>query len=351
MKLKLLLIPLLAAVIAGGGIYYWHHSHHNQHTNTPTHQHTKLYHCPMHPTYTSDKPGQCPICGMNLVPIEEEKPDSEAEKQSSANEQKTDAHADRTDVTISFERQQMIGVKTGTIKKAPAIKEIRTVASVSFNPELAVAQTEYLEAKELGQESLISAAHDRLLVLGMNDGDIKTLKEVQRSRFLPDKDSWIYPVIYEYELPYVKQGQTVDIELPGNKSYAGIVRSIDTVIDPMTRSARLHVEIKTDGQKINPYSFGSAKIKIDLGEKILIPKSAIIASGERNLAFMVHEGTHFMPMEVKLGAELGDYYVLEDGLNEGDTVVTSANFLIDSESKLKAAIGGATGGGGGGHKH
>jgi Cu(I)/Ag(I) efflux system membrane fusion protein len=346
MKYRNIIFILLSVLIAGGTFYYfWHH----QRTNAPTHQHTNvLYHCPMHPTYTSDKPGQCPICGMNLVLIEEESEVRSSEFEVDDNEQKA---TDRTSITIPFERQQMIGVKTDTIKKAPAVKEIRTVASVSFNPEIAVAQTEYLEAKKLGDESLTSAAHDRLLVLGMNDEDIKTLKAAQRGRFLPDKDSWIYPVIYEYELPFVKLGQAVDIELPGNKLFTGIVRSIDTVIDPMTRTARLHVEVKTDGQKINPYSFGSAKIKADLGEKLLIPKSAIIASGERDLAFMVHEGTHFMPTEVKLGAELSDFYVLEDGLNEGDTVVTSANFLIDSESKLKAAIGGAVGGGGGEHKH
>ncbi|PIR17197.1 MAG: hypothetical protein COV46_05250 [Deltaproteobacteria bacterium CG11_big_fil_rev_8_21_14_0_20_49_13] len=350
---------ILAVLISSGGAYYWYYSHNagDSRTYALTHLRTPLYHCPMHPTYTSDKPGQCPICGMNLVPVILNE-QSEVKDLPNTTEQgdfsppeaaQNDKRADRTSVTISLDRQQLIGVKTDIIKKAGAIKEIRTVASVAFNPELAVAQTEYLEAKKMGDNSLASAAHDRLIILGMNDKEIKNLKKAQRGLFLPGKDALIYPIIYEYELPFVKTGGDVTVELPGNRTYKGIIRSIDTVIDPATRSARLHVEIKDVSDTLNPLSFGNAKIKIALGERLLVPKSAVISTGERNIIFMVHDGTHFMPMDIKLGAELEDNYVVEDGLSEGDTVVTSANFLIDSESKLKAAIGTAEGGGG--HKH
>ena len=348
MKTKIIIISVaLAALFLGGGVFYWH-----QHKIPPNPPLEKgghaLYHCPMHPSYTSDKPGSCPICGMDLVPVET--PPSPPATTPSAGGQPSpqggEGESDRASVTLSLERQQLIGVKTDVVRKAKAIKEIRTVASVAFNPELSLAQTEYLEAKKMGDASLTAAAHDRLVILGMNDAEIKNLKKAQRGLTLPDKNSWIYPVIYEYELPYVKTGQDVTIDLPGNRTFEGTVKSIDTVIDPMTRSARLHVKIKDAAEGLNPLSFGNARIKIDLGEKLLVPKSAVISTGERNIAFVVYEGTLFMPMDVKLGAELTNDYIVEEGLSEGDTVVTSANFLIDSESKLKAAIGG-----GGEHRH
>ena len=325
-KIIILIAAISAVVIGGAGFYYWHYTGERR---TTSHESQPLYHCPMHPAYTSDKPGSCPICGMDLVPIEEEKRGKDG------------------GVTISMERQQLIGVKIDTIKKSPAIMKIRTAATSAFNPDLAIAQREYIEAKKIGEASLVEAAKERLILLGMNEEEIKQLKGVQKGLYLPSKDSWIYPVVYENELPYLKTGQKVAITFNDGKKAEGIVRSIDSVIDPMTRTARLHVELK---EKIRPSAFGAANIEIDLGERLLLPKSAVMNTGERSIAFMVHEETHFMSMEVKLGAELADDYVLEEGLSEGDAVVTSATFLIDSESRLKSAIGKASNGGGE-HKH
>jgi Cu(I)/Ag(I) efflux system membrane fusion protein len=300
----------------------------------PTHDHgqTAMYYCPMHPNYTSDKPGQCPICGMNLVPMENKKDETK----------KSD---DGAGVTIPLEKQQLIGVKTTVLKKQDATKEIRTLGRVAFNPELAIAQTEYLEAKKTGDKSLVKASAERLTLLGMNKESIAGLKEIQKNLYLPSKKSWIYPIVYENELPLLKTGQTVDIVLKNGAGLKGTVRSIDSVIDPQTRSARLHVEVDNNGLDISPDMYGTATIKIGLGEKLVVPKSAVISTGERNVAFMVHDGTHFMPMDVKLGAELKDDYVVDAGLEEGDTVVISATFLVDSESKLKSALQGS------GHKH
>lgn len=329
MKIKIIIAVIVVILFGGAGFYFWHH-HKNLRTHALTHSRTSLYHCPMHPAYTSDKPGQCPICGMDLVPVEEEKGDSPH------SEGGLSPFSDRADVTISLERQQLIGVKTAEVKMGNAIKEIHTVATAAFNPDLAIAQREYLEAKKIGDTSLIDASRDHLIHLGMNEQEIKELKNVQKGLYLPNHGSWIYPVIYEYELPYVKIGQNVIIKLNDGTETNGTVRSIDSVIDPATRSARLHVEVKDKG--INPSAFGSAEVMIELGEKLLVPKSAVITTGERNIVFMVHDGTHFMPMDIKLGAELDDDYVVEGGLNVGDVVAVSANFLIDSESRLKAAI-------------
>lgn len=324
MKIKILIVILLAIVSVTG--LYSCHKHSEDESRVTSHESRHLYYCPMHPSYTSDKPGQCPICGMNLVPMKEEKPEAKPDKE-------------QTSVSISVERQQLIGVKTAILKKDIAIKEIRTLGGVAFNPDLAVAQTEYIEAKKMGDTGLTRAAKERLFVLGMNDEEIKNLKAVQKNLYLPDKKSWIYPIVYENELPLIKFGQDVNVTLKNGAELKGVVKSVDSIINPVTRSARLHVEVDNGGTKVLPDMFGSAIVKIDLGNKLLIPKSAVISTGERNIAFMVHDGTKFMPVDVKLGAELKDDYVLESGLKEGDTVVTSATFLINSESKLKEAFG------------
>lgn len=345
-KPYIIIFLFIVSLASVGGAYYWHHSHHGRSNESriTIHESRHLYHCPMHPNYISDKPGECPICGMDLVPVEEEEHEA-----GDAKREGDSKSSDRASITVSLDRQQLIGVKTKTIKKGEAILMIRAVATAAFNPDMAVAQREYLEAKKMHDASLTEAAKERLIVLGMNEEEIKGLKNVQKGLYLQSKNSWVYPIIYEYELPYVKIGQEVIITFTNGKELGGIVRSIDSIIDHATRSARLHVEMKNEKGEISPSAFGTANIKIDLGEKLLVPKSAVITTGERNVIFMVNNETRFMPMDIKLGAELEDDYVVEEGLSEGDTVVTSANFLIDSESKLKAAIGET--GNAGGHKH
>lgn len=316
---------IVAGLLAGGA--YWHYHGGN------TASHEAAYYCPMHPTYTSDKPGKCPICGMELIPIKND--DSVATKSG----EEVDPLKERIGFTLSTDRQQLIGVKLSRVEKKDAVKEIRAAAQVAFDPQLAITQQEYLEAKRLGDEKIVKAARERLILLGMNDATIATLTSVQTNLYQSGKTSWIYPLVYEFELPYVKIGQSVDLTLLDGSTYNGIVRSVDPVLDPKTRTARVHVEMDNKGAVVRPESFATGIIKVNLGEKLTVPKSAVIITGRRNIVFVVHDGAHFMPKEVVLGPELQDEYVIESGLNEGDEVVTSATFLIDSESKIKASQG------------
>ena len=297
-----------------------------------------IYYCPMHPNYTSDRPGECPICGMTLVPMKKEAPKHEG----MTHEGMSAETKSQATVTISPERQQLIGVKKAIIKNQDAQWTIRTVGRVAFDPELAVTQREYIEAVRLGDRSLAEAARQRLILMGMSSEQIKGLKgQVQRNLYLPQKTAWVYPIIYEYDVPFVSIGQSVTVELPqGSGTREGIIRAIDPVIDQTTRTARLRLEVPNTDQALKPNMFINATITKDLGQKLLVPKDAVIDSGERKIVFVIHEGEQFMPHEVKLGAELSDSYIVESGLKEGDEVATAANFFIDAESKLKAALGG-----------
>ncbi len=333
-KIIFITIIALAVALSGGSIWYaathkgavYSHMHGAQQT---------IYYCPMHPNYTSDKPGECPICGMDLVPMkmDEKKQDT-----------KQEGHGM---ITIESDRQQLIGVKKTKIEMKDAKRTIRTVGKVAFDTELAVAQREYIEVKKTGDRGLAEAARERLTLMGMSDEQIRELKQVERNLYSPQKTAWVYPAIYENEFNLVQRGQTVKIELPsGTGMREGRIIAIDPVVDNQTRTARLRIEVPNDDGVLKPNMYVNAIIESGLGQKLLVPKDAVLSSGERNIVFVVHDDTRFMPHEVKLGAELEDDYVVESGINEGDEVVTGANFLVDAESKLKAALSGS-----GGHVH
>lgn len=295
------------------------------------------YTCPMHPHIHENTPGECPICHMRLVPVYKEMgtpaPSSEAPSSGSS-------------VTISPERQQLIGIKTEVAQKKLVTKEIRTVGRVAFDPDLAIAQREFLGIIK-NVPSLKPAAVSRLKLLGMSDEEILALEKRGRASselYLPGagESVWIYATLYQGELEAVKPGLEAAISFPSgsDKTFTGTVRAVDPVINPMTRSARARIEVPMAGGILRPDSFVNVFLKIDLGEAVTIPKSAVINTGTRQVAFVVHEDRNFQSRNIKTGAELGDEVVVLDGIQEGEMLVSSATFLVDSESQLKAAVSG-----------
>lgn len=300
------------------------------------------YTCPMHPFVHEEKPGSCPICQMKLVPVYKE---SSPPAPSPAPMQERGMPPKAEGVRISLERQQLIGVTTGPVEKKIVKKEIRTAGQVAFDPELAIAQREFVEiAKNV--PSLKPAATQRLKLLGMSDLEIDKLAKKGRPQtnlYLPEEGEslWVYAPLYEYEIPYVKVGDQATLTgVSLIKELEGTVRAIDRVIDPMTRSARARIEVPNAGGKVKPQGFLNTSIQVDLGEQLTVPKPAVIDTGSRQIVFVVHDGKNFEAREVKLGPEAGDDRVILEGVKEGEIVATSAAFLIDSESQLKAAVAG-----------
>jgi Cu(I)/Ag(I) efflux system membrane fusion protein len=119
-------------------------------------------------------------------------------------------------------------------------------------------------------------------------------------------------------------------------------------LDPDTRVLKARVEIPNPGLVLKPNMYGDAKMTYNIGKKLTVPESAVMQTGIRNYAFIQGKGELIVPYEVKLGARSSDgYYEVLSGLKAGEKVVTSANFLVDSESSLKAAFKEAAGG----HQH
>lgn len=303
------------------------------------------YTCPMHPHIHADKPGECPICHMSLVPVYKDGNGSTDSAPTS------DSKHEGPSVKISTERQQTIGITTEPVKRRGLTKVIRTVGEVAYDPILAVAQKEFVEIVK-NIPSLKKGAISRLKLMGMSDEEIKALGEKRKtdsSLYLPSKGGpmWVYAPLYRHEVPLVETGQKATLGLLATQErLEGIVRGIEPILNDMTRSAKARIEIKAASEQIRPGVFLDTRIEIPLGEKIAVPKSAVINTGTRQIVFVVHDGTHFQSREVAVGTETEDYWTVESGLEEGEIIATSSVFMIDSEAQLKAAVAGS-----GGHQH
>ena len=157
---------------------------------------------------------------------------------------------------------------------------------------------------------------------------------------------WAEADIYESDIPYVKVGMPVTLTLsywPG-KSFQGEVSFLYPYLDAQTRTLKARLNIKNPELLLKTEMYADAHLMYDLGEKLALPEAALMQTGTRSYVFVAGEGDEIRPVEVTVGTRSEGYYALLSGLNAGDRVVTSANFLVDSESSLKAALQSVTGG-------
>ncbi len=334
-------------------------------------------------------------------------------------------------VHISPERQQLIGVRFGTVAKQPLQKVIRTVGRIEtdekrigivspkiggwieelyvdftgrfvrageplltiYSPELVATQEEYLLALTAkrdwakspfaeiaeGGSLLAESARRRLRLWDISDAQIQALEEsrepkktltlyspftghvlekmVNKGQFVDAGMAlfkiadlsvvWLIADIYEYELPAIRLGQAATIRMayfPG-ESFTGKAIYIYPTLDPQTRTARVRYEFANPQGKLKPEMFTTVEILVRLGERLAVPEGAVIDTGVRQVVIVDRGAGTFEPREVRLGVKAGEVFEVLEGLAAGERVVTSANFLIDSESKLKEAVGGM------GHQH
>jgi len=156
---------------------------------------------------------------------------------------------------------------------------------------------------------------------------------------------WVYVDIYEYEVSYVQVGQAATVRLsyfPG-KTYSGRVTYVYPTLDPKTRTIRVRLEFPNPDFGLKPEMYADVELKVDYGVQTLVPSEAVLDSGVRQIVFLAQPGGFFEPREVQVGSRLENQYIILSGLNVGETIVTSGNFLIDSESRLSAVTGGMAG--------
>ena len=258
-----------------------------------------------------------------------------------------------------------------------------------YSPELVSTQEEYLQAiryrKQLqessieearrGADELIQSAKRRLLYWDISESEIQELEKRGSPRKTMTISSpvdgivmekmifrgesimagmelykiadlstlWILAEIYQYELSWVKVGQQADVELsylPG-KTFRGTITYVYPTLDMETKTAKVRVVVRnTANLDLKPEMFATVKIISPVVvNAVAIPDEAIIRSGERNIAVIALGGGYFDPREIRLGVMADGYVQVLDGIKEGEKIVTSSQFLIDSESNLKAAVG------------
>ncbi len=257
-----------------------------------------------------------------------------------------------------------------------------------YSPDLVATEQEYLLAlrsnKELskssfeevsfGSSSLLEATRKRLKLWDVSDKEIEELeKEGKAKRELtfyspvdgvvteraayghgkfvnPEMDLysivdlsrvWIIGEVYEYEMPFVKLGQTVEIEMPYSDKKSlrtGKITYIYPSLDAKTRTAKIRIESTNPNFSFKPDMFVNMKIKINLGTHLVVPEDSVMDTGEQQYVFIDKGNGYFEPRPVKAGTSSDGYYVIESGLEEGEQVVTAANFILDSESRLKGAF-------------
>ena len=255
-----------------------------------------------------------------------------------------------------------------------------------YSPELVATQQEYLLAwrarKQLASSSipsvaqggvdLLEAARQRLLLLDIRPADIASLEstgEVRRtldlyspvSGYVTQKMAlhgmrvtpadtlfdiadlshlWVLADVYETDLPAVRAGMFADLALsylPG-RTWRGIVTYVAPVVEEKTRTIKVRVEVDNADGQLKPEMFADVSLRTALGAGLVVPESALIETGERTLAFVDEEDGRLAPREVRVGAKVAEGIEVLAGLSEGERVVSAANFLLDSESSLKAAL-------------
>ena len=161
---------------------------------------------------------------------------------------------------------------------------------------------------------------------------------------------WLLADVYESDVAFVQVGQPAKITLQGESTpIDALVSFLPPTIDEATRTLKVRFELPNKDRRIRPGAFADVTMPLHLDHGLGIPENAVIRTGTRSIAFVVH-GLHIEPREVVLGPLIGDRYHVMSGVSAGENVATSAQFLLDSESRLQASTGGVDGGaGGGGH--
>jgi membrane fusion protein, copper/silver efflux system len=151
---------------------------------------------------------------------------------------------------------------------------------------------------------------------------------------------WVWGEFYQDELPMLQIGQEVTVtssSYPGEK-FRGQITLIDPFIDNVKRTGRVRLDIQNPDLKLKPDMYVDLVLDMDMGRSLVVPVSAIIPTGKRNIAFVDKGDGKLEPRVLELGGKFGDVYAVKSGLKEGERVVASANFLIDAESKIQGAL-------------
>jgi Cu(I)/Ag(I) efflux system membrane fusion protein len=357
------------------------------------------YTCSMHTSVRSDRPGKCPLCSMNLVPV-------------------TRQESTTGVIRIEDQRRQEIGVVTARAERRGLVVPVRAVGKVVvdqtkladvtvkyqgwietlyvaepgqlvrrgqplfalYSPELLAAQHEYLaalgsqaEARSSGvpdrADYLVAAARQKLRLWDLTPGQIERLgrtrqpvtsipilatvsgyvveKEVvEGSAVEPGKrlfrlagldEVWVEAEVYESELPLLSIGDSALVTFPylPGRTFTGTIAFVYPYLDPGSRTGRVRVRLPNPGGDLKPDMYANVSLGKALGERLALPEQAVLYAGERQFVFVDLGEGRLVPRRVTLGQRAGEWVEVLAGLQAGEMVVTSGTFLVAAEARLK----------------
>ena len=348
---------------------------------------------PMDPNFRSDEPGKSPM-GMELVPVYADEVDGEPgvisiDATSINNLGVRTAKAERGPLSRRIETVGYVGYDEDTVQHVHTrvdgwIERLETKASGDpvkkgqllfelYSPTLVNAQEEYLTALRSNNTLLLKASKERLTAFGVNANEIARLDKErsirQRVRVTAASDGviahlgvregifvtpsteimsiaeldtiWVLAEVFERQAAWVKAGQKASVELdyvPG-ETWHGEVDYVYPELDPKTRTLKVRLRFDNASTVLRPNMFARVSIMgDDIGDVVHVPREALIRGGKVNRVVVALGGGRFKAQPVSIGIESGDRVAILHGLSHGDEVVTSGQFLIDSESNIEAAL-------------
>ncbi len=369
------------------------------HLRIQNHEHTQknAWTCSMHPQINQEEPGKCPICGMDLIPVEIDK-NAENPYQIQLNERD----------------YQLANIRTQKVQYGQAVKEVllngkikadesrifnqtihfpgrieklfvsfagekihkgQKIADI-YSPELVKAQAELIEAVKYKDTdpSLLKASRKKLKLWKMSDQQINELEQHKKvtevfpvyaevSGFILKKmvnagdylksgtvlfdvvdlsSVWVVFDAYDADIPFLKVGDEVKISRSNqdNKVYKTRISYIDPIINSNTRSLSIRCDISNSNLILKPGMFVSGKVKSKLASEkkwLIIPKSAVLWTGERSIIYVKIKEKQIPAFEMRkisLGINLGEQYTVNSGLSEGEEIVVNGTFSVDAAAQL-----------------
>jgi Cu(I)/Ag(I) efflux system membrane fusion protein len=361
------------------------------------------YTCSMHPSVRSANPGTCPICSMDLVPVTHEEVETgviivDAQRRQLIGVRTAAVRREPIGVTIravgkvTYDETRLSDVSVkyrgwiGTLHADSPGQLVRKGKPLFtlYSPELHSAQEELLAVLASQRQArgtsaperadyLVEAARERLRLWDLEDAEIDRIAERgQAVKYLPitspvtgyvvEKNVvagavvepgmqlyriagldrvWVEAEVYESELPLVSVGQQAEVGLsylPGER-FTGRVAFVYPYLQGSTRTGRVRIELANPGLELKPEMYADVTLRTDRGEGLVVPEEAVLYAGPRRIVFVDLGEGRLRPQEIEVGVRSGDRYEVLSGLEEGDRVVTSGNFLVAAESRLKSAAG------------
>lgn len=360
-----------------------------------------VYTCSMHPQIRQNEPGDCPICGMELIPAGKEEGRKEegggedslltmteaavklAEIQTTPVESRVPEFEVRMPGRLAADERRVSSITarfSGRIDElyvdftGTYVEQGEKLADI-YSPELISAQRELLEAagNKEADPVMYESARRKLRLLGLPDSEVQRIEangEVMdqipivatQSGYVTQKNVdvkdyinegtvmykvadlsrlWVLFDAYETDIGAVEKGHSVNFTVrshPGKK-FEAKVAYVDPFIDPEKRTARVRAEVQNDDGSLKPDMLATGTLSGSAGEReeLIVPRSAVMWTGKRSLVFVRQAGSEvpaFEPRLVTLGQRAGDYYIIEEGLEEGEQVVVHGNFKLDSAAQL-----------------